>query len=818
MNAPAPSYRFDRFEVLPTERKLLRDGVPVRVGARAVDLLATLIAHRDRVLSKHELLALAWPRLHAQERHLQTGVTVLRRLIGAQAILTVPGRGFRFCAALREEGDAFELAIRPTRRSGAAPVVDASLLGREQDLLGLHGQLREQRLVTLVGPAGVGKTRLAGRVLQEQQARYRHGVVWVDLGSVAQAADVVDAVAAAMSINVGGRGDRVQTLTSALAPYHLLLALDRAEHLADALVPMLRAVLAGAPELQLLVISRVPLNMPAARQVQLAGLPASGAAGAVDLLLQRARSRDPHFALDRDGPEPLRALVQQVDGLPLALELIGSRLPDVGAAQTLVQLRAHAQGAASTPLEGVLRWAHDTLAPAEQAVLRRLAVFRGGFLLDAAQRVAGADDAEDGAFADSLALLVETSWVQMSQADPPRYLLPAAAQAFAAAQLRAAGEDGVMRQRHAMALRALFERAAERWVAGEAQTESQQAELAAEVDNGRDAIAWALAFEPQTAVAIAPGLALALAPSYRPRYQVWKATAPLLGRDLPALVRARWYVGSAVFWAWHKPELARSHARAAVDLYRAAGDQRGLYRALAALASARSGTALEEPRQALEEMHRLEDPSWPATLRRAGLIAHANVRAAHADYAGAIEAHERSLALASSAGQEGLVTQQIGLMHLELAEQRFDAAAARANAARERIVGARARVPVVGLDMVLVLARLWQGRLDEARQLAQACWPQAPTFDLQGPMACALALLAALENRPRVAARLAGFAAEAFRRAEMTPLVSARRALAQAGRAARQQLGDEPAARLNAEGTLLADNDVPALAFGIVDA
>ena len=155
---------FDRFELLPVERVLLDSGRPVTIGSRAFDMLLALIERRDRLVTKAELLDLVWPGLVVEEANLPVQVSALRRLLGPQVIATIPGRGYRFAVRL---ADAVA-APRPNATVSAAPApatnLPASLpplIGRDGDVAALDALLREQRLVTLVGPGGVGKSLLA---------------------------------------------------------------------------------------------------------------------------------------------------------------------------------------------------------------------------------------------------------------------------------------------------------------------------------------------------------------------------------------------------------------------------------------------------------------------------------------------------------------------------------------------------------------------------------------------------------------------------------------------------------------------------------
>ena len=188
--APRPlpsSVRFGQVEVRPDERKLLVQGLPAAVGARAFDLLLTLIERRGRAVTKNELMEVVWPRVIVEENNLQVHISALRKLLGSDVIATIPGRGYRFTAtllgerstaprAMPDEEQVESAAARGHRPSGNLPERLPALYGREQDLRSLHALLDTQPLVTIVGAGGIGKTRLAQALAHELRGHYPHGV------------------------------------------------------------------------------------------------------------------------------------------------------------------------------------------------------------------------------------------------------------------------------------------------------------------------------------------------------------------------------------------------------------------------------------------------------------------------------------------------------------------------------------------------------------------------------------------------------------------------------------------------------------------
>lgn len=200
---PSPDYllmddaiplRFDRFEVRSRDRQLLRDGVPLVIGARAFDLLLALVERCDRVVTKTELLDLVWPNLVVEENNLQVQISALRKLLGSQAIVTIPGRGYRFTAALMGAAQAASMEIAPIVKptSPGSPVSAMTnlprelppLYGREEELRTLRSLIASHRLVTIVGAGGIGKSRLAQAAAHSLMSTFPDGAWMVELAGL----------------------------------------------------------------------------------------------------------------------------------------------------------------------------------------------------------------------------------------------------------------------------------------------------------------------------------------------------------------------------------------------------------------------------------------------------------------------------------------------------------------------------------------------------------------------------------------------------------------------------------------------------------
>ncbi|MEO8137611.1 MAG: winged helix-turn-helix domain-containing protein, partial [Betaproteobacteria bacterium] len=248
-------YRFGAIEVRPAERALFVDEAPVALGGRAFDLLLALIKRPGALVTKDELLDAVWGRVIVEEANLHVHISALRKLLGAKVIATIPGRGYRFDAPL--DGRAAEAPtaapLPPGRALAERP---PELLGRDNDLASLQALLASHRLVTISGPGGIGKTRLARAALWAARASHPDGVAMVELAALSDPALIPGAIAAALELALGA--DPLASITAAVRPLRMLLLLDNAEQLSEGVARVVHGLLEGTSAVRVLVTSQVP--------------------------------------------------------------------------------------------------------------------------------------------------------------------------------------------------------------------------------------------------------------------------------------------------------------------------------------------------------------------------------------------------------------------------------------------------------------------------------------------------------------------------------------------------------------------------------
>jgi predicted ATPase/DNA-binding SARP family transcriptional activator len=349
------------------------------------------------------------------------------------------------------------------------PLQHSRFIGREQELAQVQRLLASHRLVTLTGAGGCGKTRMALQVAAELLAEYPDGVWLVELASLTDPTLLPQSVAAVLDIQEQPGRSMLATLTSALRSKRLLLLLDNCEHLVEACASLADSLLQGCPILQILATSRealsikgeMPYRVPSLSTPDPERLPPLeqlASFDAVRLFLDRVLPHQPEFRLTEGNATAVARICQQLDGIPLAIELAAARMRALSV-QTLAErlddrFRLLTRGSRTAlprhqTLRALIDWSYQLLSEAEQGLLRRLSVFTGGWTLEAAEAVCADEDTEPWEVVDLLTGLVDKSLVLYQERDGAgRYRLLETVRQYAGDRLLEAGETAGMRRRH----------------------------------------------------------------------------------------------------------------------------------------------------------------------------------------------------------------------------------------------------------------------------------------------------------------------------------------------------------------------------------
>jgi predicted ATPase/DNA-binding winged helix-turn-helix (wHTH) protein len=854
MDAPATDapLRFGSFELQRHERRLLVDGRVATLGARAFDVLVALAERPGRLVDKVTLMELVWPGLVVQENNLAAQVSALRKLLGDSVIATIPGRGYRFVARLAEQParggmPAPVLAATPAAPSWRTnlPVELPALLGRASELAALDALVERHRLVSVVGPGGVGKSLLTQHVLVSRRLAYPHGVCWVELAGVADAPALPGAVAAALGID-GGSGDATDALVAAVKPLTMLLALDNAEHLLAEVAALCHALHAAAPGLRLLVTSQAPLRVAVEQVLRIdplalpdRGLPAGEALqfGSVALFVERVRAFDRHFALDGANAGAVIELCHALDGLPLAIELAAARAPLLGVARLLASMRdrfallTHGRNRAAPErqrtLQATLEWSHGLLDDREQRVFRRLGVLAGSASLDLVEALLVDGEDDRWTVLDALDTLVERSLVAaLPRGDghvEPRYRLLESARAFALQCLDRAGERTALQRRHAYAMAAVLDAAYDEYFSGRIGVDDWLHQRAPDLDNAREALHWARAAgDAELELRIGTTMLRALPPSlHDERVALADAVEACIDDGLPLSLQMKAWIELNCVLADPRKARGRVAAERALALARqldtAQPDRFVLYHALARAASAAAqADDLVAARALLDELQPIEDPAWPPQRLLWGAEAVQWVARMAGDTTEALHRGHRLLALDRARGSHASIATG-NLIDAELAAGHAQAAAGLGAELVESLRGTRHEYSLAFACINLLAALLAQDDAARARPVAQQAWARAEAFELQHAAAAYLALLAALEGRPRAAVQLAAYSQALYATRNEAREQNETAATLRALQRARQSLDDATFARAQAQGEALRDAEIGSVAFARED-
>ncbi len=472
------SYYFGTFKLDADRRELLQDGQPLHLRAREFDILLFLVENAGQFVTKDQLIDRVWPTTTVSDANIRVQIAALRRVLGdgrdsARYIVNAAGRGYSFCCPLELPA---AVQVRPVRAGTPGdvrynlPVRLKSILGRGEASNRLISHLPHHRLVTIVGPGGIGKTTLALTVAEELIDAYDDGVRFVDLAGLTDP----DLVSSAMAATVGPMksANPEDELIKFLEDKQILFILDNCEHLIEAAATLVERVLTRTRDIHFLATSREPLRIDGEWLFRLgpldipprkADLTAAEALAypTVKLFVERARLSDSQFELADIHATTVAELCRRLDGNPLAVELAAARVGLFGIPGLASQLEESfgmlTQGRRTAlprhqTLRATLDWSYEILSPGEQALLYRLSIFRGEFTLATARAVAGKAAGAEHEIIEGLAELTAKSLINVDVSQQPaRYRMLFITRDYALQKLRDSGELNAISRRHAEA-------------------------------------------------------------------------------------------------------------------------------------------------------------------------------------------------------------------------------------------------------------------------------------------------------------------------------------------------------------------------------
>ena len=467
LNSPAV-LQFGPYAFHPRQRLILNGDQPLLMGGRALDILQVLVQRAGSVVSKDELIAEVWPTSVVEDINLRVHIAALRRALGdgqngQRYIVNIPQRGYSFIAPVQQVPVNTPGSLVAHKPQHNLPARLTPVTGRDALVGGLVRQLPVRRLMTLVGPGGIGKTTVALRVAELLLQHYRDGAWLIDFAGIDDPAQVVDHLARALELEVG-------SALHELRQWHALLVLDNCEHLLERCGALVEALFEQAPRLSILVTSREPLRV-AGETVQrvpsLAVPPVTAlhsvaevmSYSAVQLFVSRARNHQHGFTLREQDLPAVREICRRLDGLPLAIELAASHID----ALALVGLQAQLDNCfqlltlgrrTAVPrhqtLKSALDWSYERLSLLEQTVLQRLAVFKRTFTQHAAIGVVSCAALSPARLVDVLHSLGMKSLLSLEQGGGlPRYRLLNTTRTYALEKLTHSGGLSDFEKRYA---------------------------------------------------------------------------------------------------------------------------------------------------------------------------------------------------------------------------------------------------------------------------------------------------------------------------------------------------------------------------------
>ena len=480
------TYAFGPYLLFPERQLLLLGGHPVRIGGRALDILIALVERPGEILSKRQLIERAWPTSTVGEDNLKVNIASLRRTLDAgllpkDFIEAVPGFGYRFVlpVLVSTAADSVSSASSAIQADNNLPTATTRIVGRTDTIDAIGRELAKARLVSIVGPGGIGKTTVGIAAAERELGRFRQGVWMVDFSPLRDHELVPNAIAMAIGVPMNS-ADTLSALCEFLADRNVLMLFDNCEHMARTIASCVSEILTRAGGVTIIATSREPLAIDAERVYRLPSLPvppASFTLGAseamafpsVQLFVDRVSDRLDSFALTDTDALAAAEICRRLDGLALAIELAAMRVDAFGVGGVLKQLDdqfrvlggRRAGLARHQTLAATLDWSYGLLSTTEAMLLRSVSVFAGPFDIE------GASAVSDIPAADAANALLQLAAKSLLATDLDSkgiaYRLLETTRAYCLERLKTSGHEQIVRCRHAKHVLSVLEQATSEW-------------------------------------------------------------------------------------------------------------------------------------------------------------------------------------------------------------------------------------------------------------------------------------------------------------------------------------------------------------------
>jgi predicted ATPase/DNA-binding winged helix-turn-helix (wHTH) protein len=423
-------FEFGPFQLYPGLRKLERASSTVPLGGREFDLLLALIERKGEILDHGQLAKIVWQGINVSEPSVRVHMSGLRKALGevrgsSEFVRTIPGRGYTFAAHVHRRENIAEV-IRKSKRG--LPALMIRVIGRRDLIASVQDQLLKGRLVSLIGPAGVGKTTVALACATNLLTEFSSGIYFVDLSAINRSDQVATEIAIALGLSVDFE-DPIGGILNQLRESNTLIILDNCEHVIEGAAGSALRLAEGAEKIAMLITSREPLGLALESICRLLPLeipPDTGpislenarSYSAVELFEERAAASSGDFRLEQSNVERIANLCRRLDGIPLAIEFAASRMDEFGLDGVVSRLGdrfalLNEGRRTAVPRHYTLRdtidWSFSLLTSFESAALEAFAIFRGPFTLLSATRVAGGNKPDTSEFEALLSNLVSKS-------------------------------------------------------------------------------------------------------------------------------------------------------------------------------------------------------------------------------------------------------------------------------------------------------------------------------------------------------------------------------------------------------------------------